>query len=558
MPSSSKGRSGYQSPPGSSPLSQSPQNTVTDYTIARQSRKKGRNTASKNIGASKPEQNTSDESPAPSPPQLAQNLLDTTEDDTELDRHHVGPGLLDAPDNLGGALEIEDTYGNGEWTKDVPVRSSPLAASPAREGRIGSTPASPRVAQGGFSSATPPMSPPQRKARPISYGSSSNVSRQPSEKNFRYGTSPTPFVQPPLPHHPQAHFFGAPDINLGLGNWDSPQLGGSMVHYKGFDYTPVLGSNGHIIFKPCLLIGSTGRLDVLSIEGEKLTQAGGLSSLSGDVIGASILPIPNDEDLYGFSPPYVVVIVHGPAVYDKDVEQEHGEASDDNEAVPANPPQSHYLVQNRRTDYQTRVEVFSLASQEYVATLYLGRPTPCLPGFRGMNATPPPPAGDLSVRAFGNHILLSSGLSGETFVFKVSNGSLKCLTKLWTTIQPQDMRKYSNSSASTESEVSPADHSRGQSSTPLPLFTMSGRWLAIVPPGSSSRPSINGTIPSYLVQGQVPGLDALHAPSRPPTTCIIDSPDVESIFNKVARGLAKEVVKGARWLGDQGLQTWNN
>jgi hypothetical protein len=44
----------------------------------------------------------------------------------------------------------------------------------------------------------------------------------------------------------------------------------------------------------------------------------------------------------------------------------------------------------------------------------------------------------------------------------------------------------------------------------------------------------------------------------PSVSCATDVGEGESIFDKFARGVTQELVKGARWMGDQGLQAWNS
>ncbi|KKY28065.1 hypothetical protein UCRPC4_g00688 [Phaeomoniella chlamydospora] len=193
--------------------------------------------------------------------------------------------------------------------------------------------------QGGFNGTSPPLSPSQRHARP-------------------------------------AHFYGAPDINLGLGDWPNVHNNDDAEQFKSFDRIPTTDGSGQVDTMPCLLIGSSGRLDVLAVEADKLRMICRLQKIRGDVLGAKILPLECVPTSYSSTSPLIVVLTHGPRV-DNDEEQRES----------------------------------------------------------------------------------SSGLN---------------------------------------------------------------------------------------------------APSKPPATCIIESPDAESILNRVARGVAKEVVKGAKWLGEQGMQTWHN
>src|ERR1700761_8767997 len=72
--------------------------------------------------------------------------------------------------------------------------------------------------RGAFSAMSPPISPPMRSARPVSYGG--GVPALPSHHRMStspYGYGMTAYGSPPaLPHLPQQHFYGAHDIDLSL------------------------------------------------------------------------------------------------------------------------------------------------------------------------------------------------------------------------------------------------------------------------------------------------------------------------------------------------------
>ncbi len=172
----------------------------------------------------------------------------------------------------------------------------------------------------------------------------------------------------------------------------------------------------------------------------------------------------------------------------------------------------------------------------------------------------PPPVGNLKLDARGNFVTVSSGTSGEIFVFGVDRDAARfdCMAKVWTSVQSLQDRRYSNSSNSTETDASPSDINRGGNITQLPIMSLSSRWLAVVPPVPSACQPLPVMIGPTSSSRIVPGLDSRNAPPQPPVSCALESPDAESLINRVARGVAQEVVKGARWLGGQGLQTWNN
>lgn len=559
MPSASSSNFDRQSHPGPSPLSQSPKNAVADQSAPKSSRKKGKKLAEK-----KPTIIDTEDSPSdgvqPSPPQPPAHkprgrFTDELFIDDDVDPPEPEPETLDDPVD---EADNDTAYDPNGWRNSIPIGASPPVKNTYLRPVSGSPPVAHKFAErGGFASASPPVSPPQRKSRPVSYGGHGVGSRRPSsEKSNRYGTSP--LAQPPLPHLPQPHFYGTPDLNLGLGDWVNSRAKDDTVHFTAFDRVHTSLKDGKTASQDYLLVGSAGRLEITSLVGEKSQSVGSLVDLPGDVIGATLLPAKASPQSASGVFPLVVVITHGPKLDDEDHRQQYSGSSDGSDAVVADRQHPQYRSQAPQPDYQTRVDVYSLTTQERVATLFVSQPSPASTAFRGLPASPPSPIGELSLAVHGKYVVLSSGTSGEVYVFTAMLVGFQCLAKFWTTVQRRDLRKYSTSSGSADSDASPADPHRGQLSCPIPLVTISGRWLALVPPSSPSRPSINGYVPTSLVQNRVPGLHTLNAPAKPPATCIIESPDAESMLNKVARGVAKEVVKGARWLGEQGLQTWNN
>ena len=554
--------SDLQTQTGQSPLSQSPQNIGAEHTRAR-SKKKAKKAAA--AAAAAKDSSPPDTVPFPedllsaSPPQAASRFPKTVGEGFSGEKYNVKSPVLDALSQFDSDLGHVSTSKTKPWAEPLSFVSSSPPDPPQLEVAAESPPPvpveSPRPA---FSSATPPKSPQQRKARPVSYGGQSTTSRQhSSEKSIRYSGVTPPFMHPPLPHLPQAHFYGAPEIDLGIRGGGSTRWDDDTVHFMTLDNIYISNARGSITSHQCLLIGSSGKLDVLVVDEEKLKPAGSLACVHGDTLGAAVLTLDATPASLTSLAPLVAVISHGPVIADQYQRyEEPGTSPDDNEAVPAEQIPSQRTINAKQ--YQTRLEIFSLVSQDLVSTLFVSQSTPSLPSFRGLPTSALPAIGDLSIVVKDSYLILCSGTSGEVFVFGSNEEGFRCLAKLWTTIQAREIRKYSSSSNSADSDVSPVDSARGQTPCALPLFSLSGRWLALVPPSSPSRSSIHGIIPESLIEGRVSGLEAMNAPAKPPITCILESPDADSILNRVARGVAKEVVKGAKWLGEQGLQTWNS
>lgn len=470
----------------------------------------------------------------------------------------VASPVLDALDSIDGPPENDIVTRTDTWAQSVPFGKSPptdlMDGDMPQESPI----SFPTIQErGGFSqpsSASPPT-----RIRPFSYGSgyrSSMQSRQQSvdrRKSQSYG-SPMSNLAPP-PHLPQAHFYGAPDIDLGTQNRLPSD---ASYSFCGFDTIPSYSAKSPRAGIPVLVVGTDGAVEVLAVEDHRARLVGQITGLSGRVLEAKILlgQTCNSESLSS-SQPHVAVTIHGPLPPTEEEAPASSAGSDIHEAPPS---MARGRSGDRRTElplYQTKVHVYSLRSGEIITTLFASKPVPTLENIPGQPSFAPPPIGSLKLFSSGNHVVVASGISGEVYVFRYLSGAYQCLGKTWTDIQTGDDRRYSTSSSSTDHDGSHSDAPR----VPIaerPIVALQGRWLAIVPPSSSYRGSIQGTVPSALIHDKVQGLETRSAPSMPSVNCATDVGEGESFFNKVARGVTQELVKGARWMGDQGLQAWNS
>src|SRR5271156_832197 len=129
------------------------------------------------------------------------------------------PSLLDA---LGPIRKVSDpdfSDRHDGWAQSAPFGKSPLAGA-TNDMNVNNGSSTDQQIRGGFSNKSPPISPPQRKARPVSYGSNVRpvaVRKSSTDIGYRYAASAYG-SSPPLPHLPQPHFYRAPDIDLGLGS----------------------------------------------------------------------------------------------------------------------------------------------------------------------------------------------------------------------------------------------------------------------------------------------------------------------------------------------------
>ncbi|KAE8353039.1 hypothetical protein BDV28DRAFT_115772 [Aspergillus coremiiformis] len=480
--------------------------------------------------------------------------------------NNVVSPVLDALGSLGDSPENDLAYRTDNWAKSIPYGKSPpndVSDGELPNGSPFAFPSNPE--KGGLGGFTQPSStsPPPR-ARPLSYGNgylSSDLSRQQSVDRHKSHSVSGPFSNPiPLPHMPQAHFYGAPDIDLPLLSGQNKQSTDENYSFCAFDtiYSP--SSKSSRMGTSVLVVGTDGSLEVLAVEDRKTRPLGKLAGLNGRVINAKILACNSPGDAFSPSRPHVAVIIHGPCGLSDDEAHTSSVGSEVNEVPPTTigrqPPGERRSVREDAKFYQTRVEIWSLRTGDHITTLFAMKPSPYFENIPGLAAVAPSPAGNLKLFAGGNYVILASGVSGEVFIYNM-NG-YQCLGKTWTSIRSRESRRYSTSSSSTDADGSRNDSPPGLANSDTPIVALKGRWLAIVPPSSTYRTSLPGTVPSSLAQGKVFGLDSRNPPARPAITCATDVGEGPSFFDKVARGVTQEIVRGARWMGDQGLQAWNN
>ena len=464
-----------------------------------------------------------------------------------------------------------------EWARNVPFGRSPpngysngvsIAGSPPD----GTTP--PGEVRGGFSNASPPHSPPTTSRQPVrrSNGYQSFGDYLGTSPGTGRSTSMRSYSQhPPLPHHPQPHYYGAPNIDLGL---PKSRIGGRKAgdgYYCGFDSLSAAGLESSGFTDNVLLIGSEGALDVYNVDGkDKPSIMGRLDGLRGGVIDAKILPCSSGTDLLRSHRPLVAVVVHGPHLPEERVDPTRPRSNHSDDAL-FDPSDSMLLALDSAEDtrpktithYQTTVEVYSLKTRQHVETLFSCPTTEMSKPIHDPLFFPPLPNENISVQASGRFVVVASGTSGEVFVFETRNGALenfassfRCIGKTWTSVPPRKVRSWSTSSSSSEVDGPTEGFPYGRPGTAI--LSLSHRWLAVVPPTPSARSTLHGTVEVPLRLQKIPGLSSHTAPSQPPVTCDLDTPEGESLFNRVARDMTQEFIKGARWVGDQGVQAWKN
>lgn len=367
---------------------------------------------------------------------------------------------------------------------------------------------------------------------------------------------------PPLPHQPQAHFYGTPDIDL-EPQTQSGMKAGDRGYYFGFDTLPSPAGDYAPGKGSVALAGYEGGLEVYSMGKRGLEYAASLRGLRGGVIYAKILPwtLPG-SDLF----PLVAVVIHGPCVQqpspamgtDNDYDAVSAERSETMANVNAETA-SRDAASNKLDPafYQTTVEVYSLATGAQVGVLLEAPKIPLKVPIPSPVFQAPPASGAFHIRADGGSIVVSSGITGECWVYRQAPLTneygvfFRCHGKVWTTLQQTP--KGDSSQEQERGRVPVPSRPRPQSA----ILSLSGRWIAYCPATPSSQISLRASIP-VPAYGRSPGLASLTPPQLPPPTSDVDLPLSEGVMNKIMRDATQELIQGAKWVGKQGWQAWNN
>lgn len=374
-------------------------------------------------------------------------------------------------------------------------------------------------------------------------------------------------MAPPLPHHAQPHFFGVRDADLGFGSPRHALRRSAAGGFSAFDTLASSGDHSTSTTENVLLVAIDRGLVIYGVEKNRVNILGRLEGFRGEVVGAKILQCHSNAGPLGESRPLISVIIHGPVMLAEENRPEtsqsdgiHDHSAETNATKPNQPNMTRSTHQ-----YQTTVDVYSLKTQQYVTTLFGSPVVDGEPLFKGMIVEPPPPVGNLSLSAKGRFLVLSSGISGEVYVFEVLRGAsatgsdaFRCIGKSWTSVAARKVRSYSTSSASSEADSNHEVSPNRKTQLEAPIVSLSHRWLVLAPPPSSSRSTLQGMVDTQTLSKRTPGLKSLGPPSQPQISCELDPPDGESLFNRIARDVAQEVIRGASFAVHQGKQMLTN
>ncbi|KAH7041187.1 uncharacterized protein B0I36DRAFT_358378 [Microdochium trichocladiopsis] len=421
------------------------------------------------------------------------------------------------------------------------------------------------------------VSPPESIRRPLSFQAEGHFpvhdfrSQASSPPSIRRSSMHSPFGgnrplhNPPLPHQPQAHFYGAPELDFGSGQQGGIKAGERGYHL-GFDVLPSTTVAHKAGSSNVVLAGYEGGLDVYNVNKRGVDPVSTLKGLRGAVCQAKILNWTGGPDASNVFP-LVAVVVHGPALptANTEVATEISSAdmgspkldgirtpqSDNQKPSPAVKPTATIDA------YQTSVEVYSLKTSKLVGVLLELPKIPIKSSLSNPVFRSPPPSGALQIRADEGHIVVSSGETGESWIYRQAQieqapgVEFRCVGKIWTSIQ---QGHKGDLTPDEERSRSPLPARR---LPPAPIISLNGRWLAYCPPAPASQSTLNALVPVPL-EGKVPGIASLASPVLPNESSDVDSPISDGMMNRIMRETTQEFIQGAKWVGKHGMQLWNN
>ncbi|KAH8815687.1 hypothetical protein F5884DRAFT_188834 [Xylogone sp. PMI_703] len=515
---------------------------------------------------------------APTPPSSVQSPEIRPTISPENGNTHPRASPLLSPPTASPASQA-----TSDWTRTVPSFSS----SPNNLISLGESPPvlpssyDERASNGGWGTREQRLfhhghpqsvSPPTRSRRPLSYQGSDDLGMSPYgirrsslyaqyPQNLRYGN------QPPLPHQPQAHFYGVPDANLLLSPRMPGLTPGENGLYCGFDSIPTAFQSSSKSSDNALVAGYEGGVTIYSIARGGLHRITDIRGLRGGVYHAKVLPWTVRDSQENVCP-LIALVVHGRVspsseeVPDETTTTPPGATSPTRTEPTRGLPQVPGLLPHENEEFQTSVEIYSLSTSEHIATLLSVSKVDISSGPSYPSSSTP--EGALSIRADSGTVIVTSGVTGETWIFRhenfkeASGGTFRCIGKIWTTIQHGLSVDSTSTAGNIDGDWHTAEHSSKQMLYKSSILSLSGRWLAYCPAAASSQISLRASVPVATLTSKSPGINSHAPPQLPAINCAVETPGGESIVKQLAQLATQEFIKGATYVGKQGVQAWNN
>lgn len=480
------------------------------------------------------------------------------------------------------ALDRSPSQSTSEWTKNLPAFSSSPGNliqldSPPRDSdeRLSNVEWTTREQRGVATGHVPSASPPARR-RPLSYQADNNYShgfdghRSPpssysTKRMSLYSAQNNRYAQyPPLPHQAQAHFYGAPDANLILTPPTPGLTPGENGYHSAFDSLPSANSGKA---EDVVVNGYEGGVNIFGVSKRGLNKISGIEGLRGGVINAKILPWTGDGGSSHLFP-LIGVVIHGPVLTPdhstSSTPPSEGPSAVQNESVRGSPRiRGHQIDEAEPTGaYQTTVEVYSLGLRSHVATLLS---LPKISSTASTTSHPfraPLPVGSLTIRADSGNIVIASGTTGETWIFRQGDlgnslEKFRCIGKVWATVQ-HGIAVETGGVNKFADEWPVAEQSSARKQYKASTISMNGRWLAYCPSAPSSQISLRATVPGTFPAARIPGLNTHAPPNLPAVNCSVDSPGGDSMVKQIVQLGTQKFIEAGNYLTQQGLSAWNN
>ena len=478
------------------------------------------------------------------------------------------------------ALAPSASENTNDWAKNVPAYStspsnlislgeSPPTVPSSYEDRLANFGWTTREQRGIPNGYPPSSSPPtSHRRRPVSYHLEGNhapasedhhalVSPYAGRRSSMYSqySNARYAPQPPLPHQPQAHFYGAPDANLLLSPPTHGLVPGENAYYCGFDNLPSPQDSSKPV-ESVIVTGYEGGLYIYAASKRGLNKVATIDGLRGGVYNAKILPW-NVRGAMSNHFPLIAIVVHGPVWPSSEssnrdfVETLSESASIAQAGSVRNPPRTAGQAVNEGEEgvveyYQTTVEVYSLCTKRHVATLLSVPKTHISIPISSPLFRAPPPIGSLTIRADSGNIIIASGNTGEIWIFRQgvfddpASEKFKCIGKVWTSVQHGLTVDPIGLNGLADGDWHHGESSSARQQYKASILSLNGRWLAFCPCAPSSHISLRAVVPTIQSTARIPGLNSQAPPQLPTVNCLVETPGGESMMKQLAQAAQRK------------------